>query len=381
MEGSLDQNLQKDDGSSEVKSQDAKTPSQERNKKILKIPSAMEMNQPKSNDVNIGNLFKPKGNLSNFLEQQKKKTEELSPQRPPNHANANNSPAVTNNQLERSNSSTYFATSSTVAPPIINNNNKPMTAPILVSQATPEMAKRSSSLNKIVVNPCQKENRMLKFIKNVGYEFGKVIPDYVMGHNTCAFYLSLKYHLLHPQYIYTRIAELKSDYRCRILLVIVDIENPTKALQELARIALATEYTLILAWDNEEAARYIETYKKFENKGPDIIKERPKEDFSGLITDTLTTIRGVNKTDVQSLMENFGTFKSIINASMEELSLCPGIGEKKVKRMYNTFHQPFKTESTKKKQTKFVANEEKALSITFDTKRKKKPEKEEEEDE
>lgn len=57
---------------------------------------------------------------------------------------------------------------------------------------------------------------------------------------------------------------------------------------------------------NQEAARYLETYKVYENKSPDLIKERAKEDIPGKIQDTMTSIRGLNKTDVQHLMENFG---------------------------------------------------------------------------
>jgi len=33
--------------------------------------------------------------------------------------------------------------------------------------------------------------------------------------------------------------------------------------------------------------------------------------------------------------------KNLMNASLEELSLCPGIGEKKVKRLFETFNTPF----------------------------------------
>ncbi|KAL2928598.1 DNA excision repair protein ERCC-1 [Bienertia sinuspersici] len=31
-----------------------------------------------------------------------------------------------------------------------------------------------------------------------------------------------------------------------------------------------------------------------------------------------------------------------MDASMEDLARCPGIGEHKVKRLYDTFHEPFK---------------------------------------
>eukprot|EP00268_Persea_americana_P055817 TRINITY_DN6522_c0_g3_i2.p1 TRINITY_DN6522_c0_g3~~TRINITY_DN6522_c0_g3_i2.p1 ORF type:complete len:140 (-),score=35.57 TRINITY_DN6522_c0_g3_i2:708-1127(-) len=32
----------------------------------------------------------------------------------------------------------------------------------------------------------------------------------------------------------------------------------------------------------------------------------------------------------------------IMDASMEDLARCPGIGERKVKRLYDTFHEPFR---------------------------------------
>jgi hypothetical protein len=57
---------------------------------------------------------------------------------------------------------------------------------------------------------------------------------------------------------------------------------------------------------NQEAARYLETYKMYENKNPDIIKERVKEDHFSKVMDTLTSVRSVNKTDVHNLLENFG---------------------------------------------------------------------------
>uniref|UniRef100_A0A5B6YSS1 DNA excision repair protein ERCC-1 n=2 Tax=Davidia involucrata TaxID=16924 RepID=A0A5B6YSS1_DAVIN len=31
-----------------------------------------------------------------------------------------------------------------------------------------------------------------------------------------------------------------------------------------------------------------------------------------------------------------------MDASMEDLARCPGIGERKVRRLYDTFHEPFK---------------------------------------
>ena len=54
--------------------------------------------------------------------------------------------------------------------------------------------------------------------------------DYVLGATTCALFLSLRYHRLHPEYIYNRIQKLGKEYNLRILLIMVDIVNPVVAL-------------------------------------------------------------------------------------------------------------------------------------------------------
>ena len=85
---------------------------------------------------------------------------------------------------------------------------------------------------------------------------------------------SLRYHKLHPNYIYERLKELGKQYALRILLVLVDTGDHVKALRELTRISVILEFTVVLAWSNEEAARYLETFKAFEHKTADAIKPK-----------------------------------------------------------------------------------------------------------
>ncbi|KAH9608054.1 hypothetical protein KSS87_021387, partial [Heliosperma pusillum] len=68
-----------------------------------------------------------------------------------------------------------------------------------------------------------KGNPLLKHIRNVRWNFAEVIPDYVLGQNSCALYLSLRYHLLHPDYLYFRIRELQKNFRLRVVLCHVDV--------------------------------------------------------------------------------------------------------------------------------------------------------------
>ena len=56
----------------------------------------------------------------------------------------------------------------------------------------------------------------------------------------------------------------------------------------------------------EEAAQYLMTYKAYENRPPTMIKERIDQDYSSILRSALTSIKGVNKTDVITLKTNFG---------------------------------------------------------------------------
>jgi len=156
-----------------------------------------------------------------------------------------------------------------------------------------------------------------------------------MGQNICSLFLSLRFHQLHKDYLFSRIRQLDGTaYKVRILLCMVDLDYNQSVLEEIANIAIGNDLTLILSWSFREAGRYLETYKIYESKGPETLKGRPKEDFPAQAVNSFCTMRGVNKTDVQVMLQNFGSVKAAIRSTMEELSLCVGVGEKKVLLMF-----------------------------------------------
>lgn len=195
--------------------------------------------------------------------------------------------------------------------------------------------------NSLLVNPRQRGNPILKCVRNITWEFGDIMPDYVMGQTTCALYLSLRYHQLNPNYIHDRLKQLGRSYELRVLLVQIDIKEPHHLLKELAKICILADCTLILAFSTEEAGRYLETYKVYENKPPDAIMEKTDQNFMAKMTDCLTNIKSVNKTDVATLISTFGSMKNIAEASQEDLSFCPGFGPQKAKRVHDLFKEPF----------------------------------------
>ena len=182
----------------------------------------------------------------------------------------------------------------------------------------------------------------------MAWEYSDTLADYVLGTTTCALFLSLKYHRLHPEYIYNRIRDLRGQFALRILLTMVDIENHEESLRELSKTSLMNNVTIILCWSAQEAGRYLELFKMFENAAPTSIKAQQSTTYSDRLVDFITVPRSINKTDAVGLVSNFGSVRTAVNASPDELGLIAGWGEKKVQRWCNSVREPFRIKRGKK---------------------------------
>ncbi|PAA50783.1 hypothetical protein BOX15_Mlig020298g1 [Macrostomum lignano] len=197
---------------------------------------------------------------------------------------------------------------------------------------------------RILVNNRQRGNPLLPLIRSVPWEYSDLADpaDFVLGRTACALFLSVRYHCLHPDYVHRRLKQLgPKDYDLRILLLLVDTQEYSDSVRELNRICLLAGSTLILAWSNEEAARYLESFKSLEKKPADSLMERSAEDWPGQLRDVLGCVRGVSRTDAACLAANFGTFEAMVGASSAELERCPGLGPKKAARLTAVFGQNF----------------------------------------
>ncbi|ESR46507.1 hypothetical protein CICLE_v10003828mg [Citrus x clementina] len=200
------------------------------------------------------------------------------------------------------------------------------------------------SRNAILVSHSQKGNPLLKHLRNMRWAFADVVCGYLLGQNSCALYLSLRYHLLHPDYLYYCIRELQKNFMLRFVLCHLDVEDVVKPLLEVTKTTLLHDCTLLCAWRNkimskilfvelglqhcchclilftsEECGCYLETIKVYENKPADLIQGQLDTDYLSQLTHALTSVWSVNKTDVVTLQSTFG-----------------------VKCLYDTFHEPFK---------------------------------------
>ncbi|XP_062200190.1 DNA excision repair protein ERCC-1-like isoform X2 [Phragmites australis] len=91
-------------------------------------------------------------------------------------------------------------------------------------QASPSVPVPQSK-NAILVSHRQKGNPLLKHIRNARWTFADIVPDYVLRQSSCALYISIRYHLLHPDYLYYRIRELQKNFRLHVILCHIDVHG------------------------------------------------------------------------------------------------------------------------------------------------------------
>jgi DNA excision repair protein ERCC-1 len=237
-------------------------------------------------------------------------------------------------------------------------------------------SRASLTKSHLLVSKKQRGNPLLSYVRNcpVAYDDG-LVPDYSIGHNCVALFLSVKYHLIHPEYLGRRIKEVQQADRrytgggpggpasaggsggghqphqrggqmLKVVLCLCDIPDPVSALESITKVMLQFKWTLMCAWSNEEAARYLETFKKMENTSAASIQEKggakdKSQTGHQRAVACLTSIRSVNKTDAAALLARFGTVAKVMMATAEEMSLVPGMGPTKVKNLHRLFNERF----------------------------------------
>ncbi|PNP37303.1 hypothetical protein TGAMA5MH_10785 [Trichoderma gamsii] len=218
-----------------------------------------------------------------------------------------------------------------------------------IVQPKPQIIQQKNLGSTILVSPRQRGNPVLTSIRSIPWEYSDIPADYVVGLTTCVLFLSLKYHRLHPEYIYTRIRNLQGKYNLRILLTLVDIPNHEDSIRELSKTSVVNNVTVILCWSAAEAARYLELYKSYENANFSAIRGQQSTNYADKLVEFVTVPRSLNKSDAVALVANFGSLKNAINAEPEQLSMMGGWGGVKVKRWTAAVEEPFRAKKAAKR--------------------------------
>ncbi|CAK0899146.1 unnamed protein product [Prorocentrum cordatum] len=201
----------------------------------------------------------------------------------------------------------------------------------------------ASAAQAIVAATRQQGNPILSHVRATRVEFLEgLVPDYLAGPGIAVLFISLRFQRLHPDYLKRRAEALEGRHRVRVLLCRVDLEQPEEPLEQVTLLAFHGELTLLLAFSDLEAAAYLETLHRYQNKSASAIVKRLTEgDHRTRLVEVLTSAKCVNRTDAASLAARFGSFAGIARATEEELQGCPGIGDKKLRQLRHALHAPF----------------------------------------
>lgn len=265
-------------------------------------------------------------------------------QQPPTHKN------VTNDRYQRA--TLDQSTAKPVSPKKSNNSVKPSTKRL-----------QTTGPSDILVAPSQERNPLLSLSKMqvTSWSFDKsILSDYYINPKFQILFLSLRYHKLHPEYIWNRWKKLnqgsstvhtRGDDVLRVLLVFVDIDSHQELLRKLLDFCIKHDLSLVLAWSYEEAGNYIALCKQLDNaptKARKIIEGTKGTDYNSSVVEAFTGIKLVNKTDVSNLLANCKSVKEIILQSCQNdnddgigLSSIPGLGTRKLANLKNVFLEPF----------------------------------------
>lgn len=159
----------------------------------------------------------------------------------------------------------------------------------------------------------------------------------------------MKYHRLHPEYIYQRIRKLQGKYNLRILLTLVDIPNHEDSLRELSKTSVVNNVTIMLCWSAAEAARYLELYKSYEHANFSAIRGQQSSSYVEKLVDFVTVPRSVNKADAIALVSNFGSLREAINADPDQIGIIAGWGPVKVRKWVGAVEEPFRAKKAAKR--------------------------------
>jgi DNA excision repair protein ERCC-1 len=119
-------------------------------------------------------------------------------------------------RIYESMASAAAAASAAIAPGAASSSAAPVAASSSAAP-TPVVPAPANPATTLVVNPRQKGNPILKFVRNVTWAYGETPADYMMSESAGGLFLSLRYHQLHPNYLARRLGELLHHFTLRVV--------------------------------------------------------------------------------------------------------------------------------------------------------------------
>jgi DNA excision repair protein ERCC-1 len=192
----------------------------------------------------------------------------------------------------------------------------------------------------LTISKRQEKNPLIPLLSVAQSEWSDTtVADYSIGRDIAVLFLTLKYHRLHPEYLSTRIRDFRGSFPVRILLFLINDENPDQIISKLTVLSIANNMNLMLAFDYEEAARWIISLYTTQDAPVDDLKAS-NETMHEIAVDSLNAL-GTSKKEAESLLTELPSLGEIICSSKETLRKSCVLSDKKVDNFLAAVEEPF----------------------------------------
>lgn len=192
----------------------------------------------------------------------------------------------------------------------------------------------------ITISNLQKKNPLIKILETAKINWtDNSACDYSISTLIGVLFLSLKYHRTHPEYLTGRVSKFNGSYKSRVLLLVVDGKGPDKAISKLNTYCIDNNMNLVLAFDYEEAGRWLLTMYNMQEAQTDELKASNETNFD-IAVDALNAI-GISKKDAASLLELYGSLADCILQPRESLAETGLLSDNKIEQFIAAKVSPF----------------------------------------
>jgi DNA excision repair protein ERCC-1 len=162
------------------------------------------------------------------------------------------------------------------------------------------------------------------------------VADFMIGKDLAVLFLTLKYHRQHPDYLTERLRGFRGSFPVRILLFLVNDDNPDRIISRLTSVTFANNMNFIPAFTYEEAARWLLTLYNTQESGVDDLKAMNESQVE-TATDALHAL-GLSRREAEALLMGFPTVADVIMAPKEAIAKGSTLNEKKIDSLYAMFN-------------------------------------------
>ncbi|EAY22158.1 DNA repair protein rad10 containing protein [Trichomonas vaginalis G3] len=192
----------------------------------------------------------------------------------------------------------------------------------------------------IVISNRQKDNPMIELLKGIPCNWIEDdCADYIVGSDIGVLFLSLKFHRQYPRYLEERVKKFQGNFKSRVLLTLVDVEDPDLAISKLTRTAQGSYMTLVLAFKYDEVARWLISMYNTQDAISDELKASNETPFETGVN--CLHALGLSRREAEELLTTYGSIYKCLTTSKEEIMKTTSLSAKKVDMIYEAIRSQF----------------------------------------